>query len=263
MNQMLTIGELAKQVNVTVRTLQYYDRIGLMKPKALTEGGRRLYDSSDIGLLHQIITLKSLGLSLDDIKMKLIPMESNQHIVQMLKGQASMIDEQISKSKRTLESIHMMMDEIEQTDQVDWSKYANMVKMIQENNEYYWILNYLEADDLSIIEAVHKYYGSDELSPDWLMSCLKKAIELDQSGHRPDSEEAQALAAEWWSIIQKYTKGNEDMFDRLYEFYSQAGKWPEDIREIQKKSKVFLERSIEIYLKKHHIQIGEHNKLNP
>ena len=38
----LTIGELAQKMDVTVRTLQYYDREGLLKPAAISKGGRRL-----------------------------------------------------------------------------------------------------------------------------------------------------------------------------------------------------------------------------
>ena len=65
---MMTVGELAKEANVSVRTLQYYDKIDILKPSSFSEGGRRLYNSKDMALLHQIITLKSLGFSLNDIK---------------------------------------------------------------------------------------------------------------------------------------------------------------------------------------------------
>ena len=64
----MTVGEAAKKTGVTVRTLQYYDREGLLSPSAESEGGRRLYTDKDLVMLHQIISLKSLGFSLDDIK---------------------------------------------------------------------------------------------------------------------------------------------------------------------------------------------------
>ena len=54
------VGELAKKTGVTVRTLQYYDRVGLLKP-TLSEGGRRMYSRDDILKLQQILFLKSLG----------------------------------------------------------------------------------------------------------------------------------------------------------------------------------------------------------
>ena len=72
----MTVGEAAKKLGVTVRTLQYYDREGLLSPSAESEGGRRLYTDKDLVMLHQIISLKSLGFSLDDIKHRLISLET-------------------------------------------------------------------------------------------------------------------------------------------------------------------------------------------
>ena len=56
----MTVGEAAKKIGVTVRTLQYYDKEGLLSPSAESEGGRRLYTDKDLVMLHQIISLKSL-----------------------------------------------------------------------------------------------------------------------------------------------------------------------------------------------------------
>ena len=67
----MTVGEVAKKMSVTVRALQYYDREGLFCPSAVSEGGRRLYTDKDIIKLHQILSLKSLGFSIDEIKNRL------------------------------------------------------------------------------------------------------------------------------------------------------------------------------------------------
>ena len=64
----MTAGEAARKMHITVRTLQYYDREGLLSPSAVSEGGRRLYTDRDILKLHQILSLKHLGFSLGDIK---------------------------------------------------------------------------------------------------------------------------------------------------------------------------------------------------
>lgn len=44
-----TVGELARNGGVSVRTLQYYDKIGLLTPNDYSEGGRRMYGRVDIG----------------------------------------------------------------------------------------------------------------------------------------------------------------------------------------------------------------------
>lgn len=67
----MTIGEVAKKMNVTVRALQYYDREGLLSPSSESEGGRRLYTDKELIKLHQILSLKSLGFSLEEIKNRL------------------------------------------------------------------------------------------------------------------------------------------------------------------------------------------------
>ena len=41
--ELMTIGELAKRMGVTVRTLQYYDKEGILEPSAFSAGGRSLY----------------------------------------------------------------------------------------------------------------------------------------------------------------------------------------------------------------------------
>lgn len=73
----MTVGEVAKKTGITVRTLQYYDKEGLLPPPAESEGGRRLYTDKDLTMLHQIISLKSSGFSLDDVRQRLHPYTKN------------------------------------------------------------------------------------------------------------------------------------------------------------------------------------------
>ena len=84
----MTVGEIAKKIGVTVRTLQYYDKEGLLSPSAESEGGRRLYTDKDLVTLHQITSLKSLGFSLDDIKQHLISLETPAAVANALTEQA-------------------------------------------------------------------------------------------------------------------------------------------------------------------------------
>ncbi|WP_077320551.1 MerR family transcriptional regulator [Virgibacillus proomii] len=65
---MYTIGELSKKTGVTIRTLDYYDEIGLLNPASTTKGGHRLYGEAELLRLEQILSLKFLGFSLDKIR---------------------------------------------------------------------------------------------------------------------------------------------------------------------------------------------------
>src|SRR5512135_122848 len=62
------VGELARQTGLTVRTLHYYDEIGLLSPSGRTAAGYRLYTVGDIGRLQQIRSLRQLGFSLEQIQ---------------------------------------------------------------------------------------------------------------------------------------------------------------------------------------------------
>src|SRR5262245_8034255 len=63
----LRVGELARRTGVSVRTLHYYHEIGLLAPSEQSHTGHRLYTAADVARLQQIVSLRQLGLSLDQI----------------------------------------------------------------------------------------------------------------------------------------------------------------------------------------------------
>ena len=65
---MMTINEVSKLAGVSIRTLQYYDNIGLLKPAKYSESGYRLYDDAAIERLQQILLFKELEFPLKEIK---------------------------------------------------------------------------------------------------------------------------------------------------------------------------------------------------
>ena len=65
---MMTVNEVSKLTGVSIRTLQYYDKIGLLHPANYTEAGYRLYDNTALETLQQILLFRELEFSLKDIK---------------------------------------------------------------------------------------------------------------------------------------------------------------------------------------------------
>src|SRR5260370_29135403 len=61
-------GELARRTGLPVRTLHHYDDIGLLKPSLHTDSGHRLYTGSDVARLQQVLSLRQLGFSLDQVR---------------------------------------------------------------------------------------------------------------------------------------------------------------------------------------------------
>ena len=65
---MMTVNEVSKFTGVSIRTLQYYDKIGLLHPVKYTESGYRLYDDTALEKLQQILLFRELEFPLKDIK---------------------------------------------------------------------------------------------------------------------------------------------------------------------------------------------------
>ena len=61
-------GQFARMANVSVRTIRFYDKQNILKPSYVTPAGARFYTDSDFARLQQILLLKYLGFSLDDIR---------------------------------------------------------------------------------------------------------------------------------------------------------------------------------------------------
>ena len=64
---MMTIGEVSRLTGVSVRALQYYDKIGLLSPSVRTEAGYRLYGDESLERLQQILLSRALEFSLGEI----------------------------------------------------------------------------------------------------------------------------------------------------------------------------------------------------
>ena len=65
---MMTVHEVSSLTGVSIRTLQYYDRIGLLRPAGYTDAGYRLYDDAVLETLQQILLFRELEFPLKDIQ---------------------------------------------------------------------------------------------------------------------------------------------------------------------------------------------------
>ena len=64
---MRTVNEVSKMTGVSIRTLHYYDQIGLLSPTSITEAGYRLYDDTALERLQHIMLFRELQFPLKDI----------------------------------------------------------------------------------------------------------------------------------------------------------------------------------------------------
>ena len=212
----MTVGELAKKMGTTVRTLQYYDREGLLKPSAESEGGRRLYTDKDMIKLDQILSLKSLGFSLEDIKDHLIPLDTPADVANALAGQAASIEKQIQLLSDTLSDIKALREEVLQMQAVDFKKYAAIITNIQMKNEQYHLIKYL---DDTILEHCRSAFDKESAASiiETYSRLRRRAVEYQTSGVAPNSEDGLRFAEEFWHMIENFTGGDMSLLPKLME----------------------------------------------
>jgi len=64
----MQIGEVAERIGLSLRTIRYYEEVGLVTPSARSQGGFRLYTERDAGRLQLVKDMKPLGFSLDEMR---------------------------------------------------------------------------------------------------------------------------------------------------------------------------------------------------
>ena len=213
----MTVGEVAKKMHVTVRTLQHYDREGLLPPAAISEGGRRLYTDRDLIKLHQILSLKHLGFSLDDIKNRLIPMDTPREMAAVLAQQAAAVQRKIDSLSESLRELEALRTEVLQMQSVDFKKYADIIVNLQMKNDYYWLIKHFDDQLLDHIRGhFDRNSGLDFM--DRFTQLQNEAMRLQDEGIPADSEEAQAFAEVYWNMITEFTGGDMSLLPKLVEF---------------------------------------------
>lgn len=212
----MTVGEVAKKMGVTVRTLQYYDKEGLLSPSAESEGGRRLYTDKDLVMLHQIISLKSLGFSLDDIKKRLISLETPADVANALTEQADDIRQKIEQLQASLTAIEQLKAEVLQMQTVSFKKYADIIVNLQMKNEFYPLIKRFDDDTLDHIRSrFDQKSGLDFM--DRFNRLSDEIVQLQQKDIPPESEKCQQVIKAYWGLIMEFTNGDMRMLPKLME----------------------------------------------
>lgn len=121
----LTVGELAKQTGVTVRTLHHYDSIGLLRPSKHTAAGYRLYTAADITRLQQVMSLRQIGFTLEEVRAcldrdKFSPLE-------VVRLHASRLREQIELQAVLAERLDTLAEHLAATGEVSAAEFTDAV----------------------------------------------------------------------------------------------------------------------------------------
>lgn len=170
-----TSGEFARKANVTIRTIRFYDKEGILKPSRVSESGYRLYTDEDFGRLQKILSLKYLGFSLEEI-MAMTINDDAEDIAHSLELQKDLIRKRIrhlEMMEKTLEDTSRM---VETSGEVDWNNILSLIHIT--NMEHALVDQYKTSVNLNVRIELHRRFSHNPIP--WF-AWLASRISMEQA----------------------------------------------------------------------------------
>ncbi len=265
-------GQFAEKASVSVRTLRYYDSVELLCPAEYTEAGYRLYTDSDLSRLQQILALKFLGFSLEEIRhcLRVGPASLQESLAQ----QKAMIRER----REQLDAIIAAIDETEKmlstntANTNDWEPIVKVISVMHMQQTNDWRNKYLTEEQLKAMEELSKKHYTEEQrqhlaerGKNWTEEDQQRATQqwnevgtelkrLIANGSAPDSAEAQVLVQKWQALVQGFTGGDPSILQSLKNLTNDVRSRPEGERPYSMpfsgEDEKFLHKAFEAYSQK-------------
>lgn len=152
-------GQFAKMADVSIRTIRFYDKQNILKPSYVSESGARFYTDSDLARLQQILLLKYLGFSLDDIREMTIDDSDYHFMLNSLKLQLKLVRDQIEQMQLVEKAIEDTAAAIEARHNINWSQMLNLIHLT--NMEKSLTSQYKNATNISARIRLHSLYSQN------------------------------------------------------------------------------------------------------
>lgn len=211
---MNTVKEISKITGISIRTLRYYDEIGLLKPTELSKAGYRLYDQKALERLQQILFFRELEIPLKDIKN--IMDHSYLDKEQLLAVQKSMLEK---KRNRLNGIIELISDVMKGVNTMSFNEFDEIdVNVIIENMKK-------DLSEEQFNEFIKKYGGG---SIDAYQEKLKQTL---------NNESNKTAMLRWYGSKEKIIEGQKPIQDmeslraELDDIYKEFSRLPEDVSE--------------------------------
>lgn len=133
MRRAWTVGQLAKLAGLTIRTLRYYDSIGLFSPSGHSSAGYRLYTEEDISRLQQILSLKELGLSLDEMKAAMAG--DRLGLSDTVSLQIERLRDEIRMRQKLLNELETVSDRMRRNEPLTVEHFSNLMRTMRMKHE--------------------------------------------------------------------------------------------------------------------------------
>ena len=243
---MRTVSEVSKLTGVSVRTLHYYDQIGLLKPTETTETGYRLYDDAVLERLQYIMLFRELEFSLEDIKTILDSDNFNRNRmleqqIELLTLKRNHIDNLITFARgiRLVGVKHMDFSAFKTTEIDD---YAEQAKALYGKTDAYK-------------EFEKKTQGKSKEQMNWagekMMELFVEFGQMMKDGQQPDDTNVQAQVKKLQEYItEHFYTCTKEILSGLGKMYAGGGAFTENIDKAGGTGCAeFAAKAIEIYCK--------------
>lgn len=152
-------GQFAKMANVSVRTIRFYDKQNILKPSYVTDAGARFYTDADFARLQQILLLKYLGFSLDDIREMTINDLDCHFMLHSLNMQKKLIQDRIEQLQMVENAIGNTIHAMKEDQQINWSQMLDLIHLT--NVEKSLKTQYQDATNISARIRLHHDYSTN------------------------------------------------------------------------------------------------------
>lgn len=207
------VGELAKQTGLTVRALHHYDEIGLLTPSRRSASGYRLYDGDDIARLLQILSLRQLGFSLDEIRESLAKPELS--LPRVLELHIARLRDGIEVQRRLCSRLETVAERLRSSEVVSVEEFLETMEAMNMFEKYY------TREQLQQLEERRKRLGEErirEVEQEWPRLIAEVRAEMDK-GTDPASETMQRLSRRWMELVHEFTGGDPGITQSLRNLY--------------------------------------------
>ena len=152
-------GEFARMAHVTLRTIRYYDKQNILKPSYVSDSGARFYTDEDFARLQQILLLKYLGFTLDDIREMTIDDADYHFMLNSLNIQLKLVRDKIEQMQLVEKAIQDTSELIQKEHTIDWSQMLNLIHLT--GMEKSMKNQYQDASNISARINLHSLYSQN------------------------------------------------------------------------------------------------------
>jgi DNA-binding transcriptional MerR regulator len=240
-----TVKQVAKLAGVSVRTLHYYDEVGILQPKSRSAGGYRQYDEEAMLRLQQIMFFRELGFGLDEIR-KIIA-QPDFDILEVLQSHKILLMKKAERINELLATVNKTMKKFQGETKMQIKEYYQgfsdeQIEKYREEVRQRWGDKVLKDSEARVMKMGKDKFAALQAKG----GSIFKAIS-DNMSQGFDSPVVQEQVAKWRQWLENPSTYSDEAVLGLGQAYSQHPEFAKFFAKFHKDLPEFLTRAIECY----------------